>query len=184
MVNGSDGWAHLVTESAYEQGLREHTGHYAVLCGLRIPAASMARPTGPSLRALPRAGVPRLTGGVHAREQDLRVTLQPPEHAVGFRTQRGDFFYREFGKDATALGSSTRPFSADGAWATDVRSAPRPAGCGGPRHRPATARRKQRRPAGSAPGWARRTLRPSPKRSPHQHRRSYSSAVSVRAQPP
>jgi putative transposase len=39
------------------------------------------------------------TGGVHVREQDLRVTLQPPEHAVGFRTQLGDFFYREFGHD-------------------------------------------------------------------------------------
>jgi hypothetical protein len=38
-------------------------------------------------------------GGVPAREQDLRVTLQSPEHAVGFRTQRGDFFYREFGQD-------------------------------------------------------------------------------------
>jgi hypothetical protein len=41
MVDGS-GWAHLVTEGDYEQGLREHTGHYTVLCGLRIPAASTA----------------------------------------------------------------------------------------------------------------------------------------------
>ena len=44
IVNGYDGWAHLVTEEAYEQGLQEGTGHYAVLCGLRIPAASMAAP--------------------------------------------------------------------------------------------------------------------------------------------
>jgi len=51
LVNGSDGWAHLVTEQAYEQGLREHTGHYTVLCGLRIPAASMATP--PDRRCLP-----------------------------------------------------------------------------------------------------------------------------------
>jgi hypothetical protein len=42
IVNGSDGWAHLVTEAAYERGLRERTGYYTVLCGLRIPAASMA----------------------------------------------------------------------------------------------------------------------------------------------
>ncbi|MBV9013719.1 MAG: hypothetical protein JO272_17055 [Pseudonocardiales bacterium] len=51
MVNGSDGWAHLVTEQAYEQGLREHTGRYTVLCGLRIPAASMVAP--PDHRCLP-----------------------------------------------------------------------------------------------------------------------------------
>jgi hypothetical protein len=44
LVNGSDGWAHLLTEQAYEQGLQEQTGHYTVLCGLRIPAASMAAP--------------------------------------------------------------------------------------------------------------------------------------------
>jgi hypothetical protein len=43
MVDGS-GWAHLVTREAYEQGLRDHTGHYQVLCGLQILAASMAAP--------------------------------------------------------------------------------------------------------------------------------------------
>ena len=51
IVNGSDGWAHLVTEEAYEQGLRERTGHYTVLCGLQIAAASMAAP--PDHRCLP-----------------------------------------------------------------------------------------------------------------------------------
>jgi hypothetical protein len=51
LVNGSDGWAHLVTEQAYEQGLREHTGRYTVLCGVQIPAASMVAP--PGHRCLP-----------------------------------------------------------------------------------------------------------------------------------
>lgn len=44
MVDGSDGWAHLITVEAYEQGLQDGTGFYAVLCGLQIPVASMAAP--------------------------------------------------------------------------------------------------------------------------------------------
>jgi len=47
MVDGADGWAHLVTPKAFEQGLREGMGRYQVLCGRRIAAASMAaRPRG------------------------------------------------------------------------------------------------------------------------------------------
>lgn len=51
MVDGRDGWAHLITVEAYEQGLRDHTGFFTVLCGLRIPVASMAAP--PEHRCFP-----------------------------------------------------------------------------------------------------------------------------------
>jgi hypothetical protein len=51
MVDGSDGWAHLVTVEAYAQGLREGTGFFTVLCGRRIPVASMAAP--PDYRCVP-----------------------------------------------------------------------------------------------------------------------------------
>lgn len=44
MVDGRDGWEHLVTVEAYEQGLRDHTGFFMVLCGRRIPVASMTAP--------------------------------------------------------------------------------------------------------------------------------------------
>jgi hypothetical protein len=44
IVNGYNGWAHLVTEQAYEQSLQEGTGHDQVLCGRWIAAASMAAP--------------------------------------------------------------------------------------------------------------------------------------------
>ncbi|MBV9011655.1 MAG: hypothetical protein JO272_06315 [Pseudonocardiales bacterium] len=43
MVDGT-GLAHWVTREAFEQGLREGTGCYEVLCGRRIAAASMAAP--------------------------------------------------------------------------------------------------------------------------------------------
>lgn len=47
MVDGADGWAHLLTPEAIEQGLREGTGCYRVLCGRQITAASLAaRPSG------------------------------------------------------------------------------------------------------------------------------------------
>jgi hypothetical protein len=44
IVNGYDGWAHLVTEQAYEQGLQEDTGCDQVLCGRWIAAVSMTAP--------------------------------------------------------------------------------------------------------------------------------------------
>jgi hypothetical protein len=43
MVDGA-GVAHWVSTDAYEQGLRERTGFYVVLCGRRIAAGSMAAP--------------------------------------------------------------------------------------------------------------------------------------------
>jgi hypothetical protein len=51
IVDGRDGWEHLATEQAYAQGLQEGTGIYAVLCGSRIPVASMAAP--PEHRCFP-----------------------------------------------------------------------------------------------------------------------------------
>jgi hypothetical protein len=47
MVEGSTGLEHWVTPEAYEQGMREGTGFYVVLCGRRIPVASMVTPPGP-----------------------------------------------------------------------------------------------------------------------------------------
>ena len=44
IVDGSTGWEHLATGEAFEQGLREHTGRYTVLCGLQINVASMVNP--------------------------------------------------------------------------------------------------------------------------------------------
>jgi len=46
LVEGGDGRAHLTTVEAYEEGLQEGTGIYAVLCGRHIPVASMAAPPG------------------------------------------------------------------------------------------------------------------------------------------
>jgi hypothetical protein len=43
MVDGA-GLAHWVSRAAFEQGLREGTGRYEVLCGRRIAAASMVTP--------------------------------------------------------------------------------------------------------------------------------------------
>jgi hypothetical protein len=43
IVDGA-GWAHCVTREAFEQGLREGTGYFEVLCGRRIAVASMAAP--------------------------------------------------------------------------------------------------------------------------------------------
>lgn len=48
MVEGSTGLEHWVTPEAFEQGMREGTGCYMVLCGRRIAVASMAAPSGPS----------------------------------------------------------------------------------------------------------------------------------------
>jgi hypothetical protein len=44
IVDGTNGWEHLATDEAFEQGLREHTGRYSVLCGLQINVASMVTP--------------------------------------------------------------------------------------------------------------------------------------------
>jgi hypothetical protein len=46
IVDGYDGVVHLVTDGDFEQGLRERTGQYVVLCGLRINVASMVTPPG------------------------------------------------------------------------------------------------------------------------------------------
>lgn len=43
MADGA-GWAHWVTSEAFEQGLREGTGHFVVVCGRRIAVASMVAP--------------------------------------------------------------------------------------------------------------------------------------------
>jgi hypothetical protein len=48
LVEGATGVEHWLTPEAFEQGLREHTGFYLVLCGRRIPVASMVTPPGPS----------------------------------------------------------------------------------------------------------------------------------------
>jgi hypothetical protein len=52
IVNGYDGWAHLVTDQAYAQGLQEQTGHDQVLWGRWIAAMSMATP--PKTSCTPR----------------------------------------------------------------------------------------------------------------------------------
>lgn len=44
IVDGTNGWEHLATEAAFEQGLQEHTGRYMVLCGRQINVASMVTP--------------------------------------------------------------------------------------------------------------------------------------------
>jgi hypothetical protein len=51
-LTGTNGWEHLATDEAFEQGLREHTGRYSVLCGLQINVAS-GHPTRVALPALP-----------------------------------------------------------------------------------------------------------------------------------
>ena len=51
IVDGHTGWVHLTTDTAFEQGLREHTGHYTVLCGLQINIASMVTPPGRSCQS-------------------------------------------------------------------------------------------------------------------------------------
>ncbi|MBV8540604.1 MAG: hypothetical protein JO364_08640 [Pseudonocardiales bacterium] len=48
LVEGATGVEHWLTPEAFEQGLREHTGCYVVLCGRRIAVASMVTPPGPS----------------------------------------------------------------------------------------------------------------------------------------
>ncbi|MBV9143686.1 MAG: hypothetical protein JO115_22675 [Pseudonocardiales bacterium] len=46
IVDGDSGQVHWATDEAFEQGLREHTGHYLVLCGRKIAVASMVTPLG------------------------------------------------------------------------------------------------------------------------------------------
>ncbi|MBV9143454.1 MAG: hypothetical protein JO115_21505 [Pseudonocardiales bacterium] len=48
LVDGYDGLVHLITDGSFEQGLRERTGRYSVLCGLTINVASMVTPPGRS----------------------------------------------------------------------------------------------------------------------------------------
>ena len=54
MVDGV-GLAHWVSREAFEQGLREGTGCYVVLCGRRIAAASMVTPPERSCRSCQEA---------------------------------------------------------------------------------------------------------------------------------
>ena len=49
----STGLAHWVTHEAFDQGLRERTGHYLVLCGRRIAVAEHGYPTAAGLLELP-----------------------------------------------------------------------------------------------------------------------------------
>ncbi|MBV9139321.1 MAG: hypothetical protein JO115_00075 [Pseudonocardiales bacterium] len=46
IVDGDSGLVHWATDEAFEQGLRERTGRYLVLCGREIPVASMVTPPG------------------------------------------------------------------------------------------------------------------------------------------